>query len=189
LAASGKLSIAGILVVALVGCLLCDLLWYWAGRHFGAAVMRTLCRISLSSDSCVLQSEVRFERWGGGMLLTAKFVPGLDAVAPPLMGAMRLPVHVFVLLDGLGSLLWAGVPVGLGHFFAAQVDTVLAALASAGTFAFELVLGLTALVRPPSAPSGPSSACARRVGNAPTARHVGNVPGSRILRSTPPILV
>ena len=145
LAASGKLSIAGILLVALVGCLLCDLLWYWAGRHFGAAVMRTLCRISLSPDSCVRQSEVHFERWGGQMLLIAKFVPGLDAVAPPLMGAMRLPVHVFVLLDGLGSLLWAGVPVGLGYFFAAQVDTLLAALATAGTLAFELVLGLAAL--------------------------------------------
>jgi membrane protein DedA with SNARE-associated domain/rhodanese-related sulfurtransferase len=145
LAASGKLSIAAILMVALAACLLCDLVWYWAGRHFGAAVIRTLCRISLSPDSCVRQSEVHFERWGGQMLLVAKFVPGLDAVAPPLMGAMRLPVHIFVLLDGLGSLLWAGVPVGLGYFFAAQVDTLLAALATAGTFAFELVLGLAAL--------------------------------------------
>ena len=72
-------------------------------------------------------------------------MPGLDAVAPPLMGAMRLPVQVFALLDRVGSLLWAGVPVGLGYFFAAQVDVVLAALASAGTFALELVLGLAAL--------------------------------------------
>ena len=56
LAASDQLSIAGILLVTLAACLIGDLLWYWAGRHFGAGVMRTLCRISLSPDSCVRRS-------------------------------------------------------------------------------------------------------------------------------------
>jgi len=144
-AASGDLSLAAILVVALVACLLGDLPWYWAGRHFGGAVMRTLCRISLSPDSCVRNSEMQFERWGRRMLVVAKFVPGLSTVAPPLVGAMGLPLHLFLLLDGLASLLWAGVPVALGYVFAAQIDSLLAALANAGTLALELVLGLFAL--------------------------------------------
>ena len=145
LAASDQLSIAGILLVALAACLIGDLLWYWAGRHFGTGVMRTLCRISVSPDSCVRRSELQFERWGGQVLVIAKFVPGLSLVAPPLMGAMGLRLHVFLLLDGLGALLWVSVPVGLGYAFAAQIDTLLAALASAGTAAFELVLGLLAV--------------------------------------------
>jgi len=145
LAASGQLTLASILLVAFIACLLSDLLWYWAGRHFGAGVMRMLCRISLSPDSCVRQSELRFERWRGKVLLIAKFVPGLSTVAPPLVGAMGLRLPAFVLFDGLGSLLWLGVAVGLGYVFAAQIDDVLAALASAGTFAFELVLCLLAL--------------------------------------------
>ena len=144
-AASGDLSITAILLVSLVACLLGDLPWYWAGRHFGGAMMRTLCRISLSPDSCVRSSEVQFERWGGRMLVVAKFVPGLSTVAPPLVGAMGLPLHLFLLLDGLASLLWAGVPVALGYVFAAQIDSLLAALANAGTLALELVLGLFAL--------------------------------------------
>jgi len=144
-AASGDLSITAILLVSLVACLLGDLPWYWAGRHFGGAMMRTLCRISLSPDSCVRSSEVQFERWGGRMLVVAKFVPGLSTVAPPLVGAMGLPLHLFLLLDGLASLLWAGVPVALGYIFAAQIDSLLAALANAGTLALELVLGLFAL--------------------------------------------
>jgi membrane protein DedA with SNARE-associated domain/rhodanese-related sulfurtransferase len=114
-AAGGDLSITAILLVSLVACLLGDLPWYWAGRHFGGAMMRTLCRISLSPDSCVRSSEVQFERWGGRMLVVAKFVPGLSTVAPPLVGAMGLPLHLFLLLDGLASLLWAGVPVALGY--------------------------------------------------------------------------
>ena len=144
-AASGDLSLAAILLVSLVACLLGDLPWYWAGRHFGGAMMRTLCRISLSPDSCVRNSEMQFERWGGRMLVVAKFVPGLSTVAPPLVGAMGLPLYLFLLLDGLASLLWAGVPVALGYIFAAQIDSLLAALANAGTLALELVVGLFAL--------------------------------------------
>jgi membrane protein DedA with SNARE-associated domain len=67
-AASGDLSITAILLVSLVACLLGDLPWYWAGRHFGGAIMRTLCRISLFPDSCVRNSEVQFERWCWGYL-------------------------------------------------------------------------------------------------------------------------
>lgn len=145
LSANGKLPLAGVVLAALIACLLSDLLWYWAGRRFGSGVMRTICRISLSPDSCVKQSELRFQRWRGRVLLIAKFVPGLSTVAPPLVGAMGLRAGTFVLLDGLGSLLWVGVAVGLGYAFAAQIDDLLAAMASAGTVAFELLLVLLAL--------------------------------------------
>ena len=145
LVASGKMPLAGVVLVAVLACLLGDLLWFCAGRHYGAGVMRTICRISLSPDSCVKQSELRFQRWRGGVLLIAKFVPGLSTVAPPLVGAMGLRLPAFLLLDGLGSLLWVGIAMGLGYAFAAQVDQLLTILTSAGTFAFELLLCLLAL--------------------------------------------
>ncbi|WP_200949150.1 DedA family protein/thiosulfate sulfurtransferase GlpE [Frateuria sp. Soil773] len=145
LGANDRLPLAGVVLAAVLACLLSDLLWYWAGRRFGSRVMRTICRISLSLDSCVKQSELHFQRWRGRELLIAKFVPGLSTVAPPLVGAMGLRAGTFVLLDGLGSLLWVGVAVGLGYAFTAQVDGLLAALASAGTVAFELLLVLLAL--------------------------------------------
>lgn len=139
LASAGKLPLALIVLVAVVACLLADLVWYWAGRHFGAAVLRTLCRISLSPDSCVKQSELRFQRWGGQILLIAKFVPGLSTIAPPMVGALKIRPHIFVLLDGLGSLIWAGVMIGLGYVFAQQIDHVLMMLASAGVVAIEFL--------------------------------------------------
>jgi membrane protein DedA with SNARE-associated domain/rhodanese-related sulfurtransferase len=145
LAANDKLPVASVVLVAVLASLLSDLAWYWAGRRFGSGVMRTICRISLSPDSCVKQSELHFQRWRGRVLLIAKFVPGLSTVAPPLVGAMGLRIPTFVLLDGLGSLLWAGLAVALGYAFAEQIDVLLAALASAGTVAFELLLVLLAL--------------------------------------------
>ena len=145
LAAGGKLPLTGVILVALVACLLGDLLWFGAGRRYGAGVMRTVCRISLSPDSCVRQSELRFQRWRGGLLLVAKFIPGLSTVAPPLVGAMGLRLSTFLWLDGLGSLLWVAIAVALGYAFASQIDALLAALAQAGTIALELVGGLLAL--------------------------------------------
>ena len=145
LTASGQLPLIGVVLVAVLASLLGDLLWFFAGRRFGGGVMRTICRISLSPDSCVKQSELHFQRWRGGVLLIAKFVPGLSTVAPPLVGAMGLRVSTFLLLDGLGSLLWVGVAVALGRVFAAEVDQLLTFLANAGTLALELLPALLAL--------------------------------------------
>src|SRR3546814_9807000 len=93
------------MAVVVAGCLLGDSFWYVAGRRYGAGVMRLLCRISLSPDSCVQRSELRFQRWRGQVLLIAKFVPGLSTVGSSLVGAMGLRWPLFVLFDGLGSLL------------------------------------------------------------------------------------
>src|SRR5207249_34567 len=78
------------LVVAFVACMIGDAIWFLAGRRYGRRVMAFLCRVSLSPDSCVRQTEFRFERWGRLTLVLSKFIPGLSTIAPPLAGAMRL---------------------------------------------------------------------------------------------------
>jgi membrane protein DedA with SNARE-associated domain/rhodanese-related sulfurtransferase len=145
LASTERLPLAGVVAVAVLACLLADYAWYAAGRYFGGGVMRTLCRISLSPDSCVKQSELRFQRWRGGVLLLAKFVPGLSTVAPPLVGAMGLRAAPFVFFDGMGSLLWVGVAVSLGYVFSTQIDALLVTLANAGSVALMLIGSLLVL--------------------------------------------
>ncbi|HEX7348510.1 MAG TPA: VTT domain-containing protein [Rhodanobacteraceae bacterium] len=144
-AAAGHLPIAGVVVVAMAGCLLPDLMWYFTGRRLGARVMHGLCKLSLSPDSCVHRSELHFERWHGRSLLIAKFVPGLSVVAPPLVGALGLRLRAFLLLDGIGSLLWVGVGVGLGWVFANQIEQVLEKLAGVSHVAVAVVVVALAL--------------------------------------------
>lgn len=145
LVAGGQISAVAVVLLAVCAALISDALWFAAGRRYGGGVMRLLCRISLSPDSCVERSELHFQRWRGQILLIAKFVPGLATVAPPLTGAMGLSFATFLLFDGLGSLLWVAVAVGLGYVFAAQVDDLLTAIASAGALAMEAILVLLAL--------------------------------------------
>jgi membrane protein DedA with SNARE-associated domain/rhodanese-related sulfurtransferase len=123
----------------------CDLFWYWAGRRYGYRLLHTLCRISLSPDSCVKRTESVFARWGSATLLVSRFVPGLSVVAQPLAGVVRRPGASFLLYDGLGLLLWAGVAVGLGVTFSTAIDDVLDVLSRFGMLGAVIVLGLFAL--------------------------------------------
>jgi len=119
--------------------------WLWAGRRYGYRVLKLVCRVSLSPDSCVRQSENLFERYGAAALLAAKFVPGLGHVAPPLAGAFRFRSASFVLYFGAGSALAALAPLLLGLAFHAQIDRLVDWLTALGGPALVAVLIALAL--------------------------------------------
>ena len=90
LTVGGQLSVVAVVLAAVLGNILGDGVWFLAGRRWGYRVMRLLCRISLSPDSCVRRSESILGRWGGWSLIAAKFVPGVSVVAPPMAGALGM---------------------------------------------------------------------------------------------------
>ncbi|MDN3922506.1 VTT domain-containing protein [Roseateles violae] len=135
LAAAGQLSGAWSFIVAVLANLLGDGVWYQAGRRFGHRVMRLLCRVSLSPDSCVRQSESLIERWGGSALLAAKFLPGISVVAAPMAGALGMPLARFIGFDLIAGALWSGVFLALGLLLSTQIQQVLDMLAGAGLLA------------------------------------------------------
>src|SRR6267142_2364557 len=139
LAAEGELSPLEVFGVAFVACMIGDAVWFIAGRSYGRRVMAFLCRVSLSPDSCVRQTEFRFERWGRLALVLSKFIPGLSTIAPPLAGAMRLGWPSFLLLNSLGVVIWAGVAIGAGMAFHAQINEFIVGLEGLGTLAAEAV--------------------------------------------------
>lgn len=139
LAAAGRLPALGVIAAAVAGCLLGDLSWYAAGRVYGGRVMRLLCRISLTPDVCVSQTQSSFERWGAAALVIAKFVPGLSMVAPPLAGATRMNVVRFAALSLLGATLWVGAAVLGGMLLRPQVERLLPRLAGIGGEAVALI--------------------------------------------------
>ncbi len=147
LAVQGDLSAPLVLLVAVVACLIADLLWFALGRRQGYRVLNFLCRVSLSPDSCVNQTEAFFTRYGLASLLFAKFVPGFSTVAPPLAGASSASVASFLAWDAGGALLWAGSGFAAGAIFHRAVDRVLDVLASFGGGALVLVgIGLALFV-------------------------------------------
>jgi membrane protein DedA with SNARE-associated domain/rhodanese-related sulfurtransferase len=140
LAADGRLSWWGVAFVALLACVLGDSCWYLAGRVYGGRVMKLLCRISLTPDICVSQTQSSFERWGDKALLFAKFVPGLSMIAPPLAGAMRMSIARFSALALLGSAAWVAVALLAGVLLKSQVERLLPRLVGVGSAALVVLL-------------------------------------------------
>ena len=130
--------------VALAAYVIGDMALYLIGRRYGHRVMRWLCGISLSPDSCVRQTSLHFERWGGWTLVLGKFLPGIGTVAPPLAGVVRVSWPRYLLLSGLGSVLWVGLAVGAGALFQAQVNAAVERLRDLGAVALVLVTALLA---------------------------------------------
>ena len=86
------------------------------------------------------QTQSSFERWGSGVLIVAKFVPGLALVAPPLAGATRMGAVRFALYSALGGMLWVGAAMFGGLLLKPQIDRLLPRLAGLGSTLVVLIL-------------------------------------------------
>jgi membrane protein DedA with SNARE-associated domain/rhodanese-related sulfurtransferase len=145
LAYQGDANGVGLLLTATVAAVVADTAWYVAGARLGSRALRVLCKVSISPDSCVRQTQNIFGRFGLRSLLVAKFIPGLGAVATALAGVERAPVRSFLAFDAAGAALWAGVPLVLGILFHNAIDNITATLADLGRQGAELVLAALAL--------------------------------------------
>jgi membrane protein DedA with SNARE-associated domain len=145
LAGMGELVASVAVAVASAASVLADLVWYRIGRVRGGRVLHFLCRISLEPDSCVRLTQNAFDRWGGRSLLVAKFVPGLNTIAPPMAGITGMRLPRFLLLDGLGTLLYVGTFVAIGWIWSDQIEAIAEGAAALGGRLPMLVGALLAL--------------------------------------------
>lgn len=138
-AARGEQSIVALVATAVVACLIADGLWYAAGKRFGTQVLRGLCKLSLSQDGCVRQTESIFARFGAPSLVVAKFVPGFASVATAMAGSTGVRRVPFIVFDGIGAALWSGVGLALGWLFASAIEDVMTVLGEMGRWGLVLV--------------------------------------------------
>jgi membrane protein DedA with SNARE-associated domain/rhodanese-related sulfurtransferase len=139
LVSRGGSSLPALIATAVVASLMADLVWYYAGRRFGGGILKTICRISLSPDSCVRQTESIFARWGARSLAVAKFIPGFASVATSMAGVVRLPLWKFAVFDAIGAALWSGVAIGLGYAFSGAINQVLVVFQTLGRIGLWLI--------------------------------------------------
>jgi membrane protein DedA with SNARE-associated domain len=133
LAASGKLDLVTSISLAVTACVLADWVWYEAGRRRGDKVLHFIHRFTRDPDYHDRRAKETFARFGLPILLLAKFVPGLDAVTPPLAGISRTGRLRFLALDAVGAGIYACAYAGLGYVFSHDLDRVAAYAGRAGT--------------------------------------------------------
>ena len=140
LLAAGALSIGAgaplpaVLVAAVAGAIIADLGWYIAGARYGRRVLAFLCKVSLSPDSCVRQTETVFGRYGPRALLFAKFIPGLGYITVALGGITGVFLPTFLVLDAIGAAIYFAIPILLGRIFHNAIDAVMTTLVQLGKY-------------------------------------------------------
>src|ERR1700761_7431986 len=140
--ARGMLQMHYVLGVAIFAMLAGDTLMFLLGRYTGWWLLGILCRVSLNPETCILRSADSFYRRGRTLLVIAKFIPGINTMAPPLAGSMRMRLGTFLRLDLAGTALYAGSYFLVGYLFSGALDVVMRGYDSAGKLVGWAVIAL-----------------------------------------------
>ena len=130
--AARSLSGPAVLVLAIGAMFLGDSALYVIGLRTGWALLGFLCKISANPETCILRSAESFYRRGKLTLVLAKFIPGINTMAPPLAGSMKMSFGKFAGLDLAGTCLYVLAYGSLGYVFRDFVGTLVQSFQSAG---------------------------------------------------------
>ena len=145
LAGAGRLDPLLAIGLTTVAAVLGDWAWYELGRRYGTRIVRLLCRVALEPDSCVRSTQGVFARYGPRSLLVAKWIPGLQTVAPPLAGAAGTERAPFFAYAVAGAFLWSAILIGAGFALRDQLEAIGQQLLELGGLAVVLLGGGLAL--------------------------------------------
>jgi membrane protein DedA with SNARE-associated domain/rhodanese-related sulfurtransferase len=143
-AARGSLQPALAGAYAFSALMLGDTLMFVLGRYTGWWLLGLLCRLSLNPESCILSSADSFYRRGRMVLLFAKFVPGINTMAPPLAGSMNMPYGQFLRLDATGATLYVSAYISLGFVFSGALGPIVRGYRAFGSLVVWVVLAAVA---------------------------------------------
>jgi len=139
-AASHKLNVAMVLLLGVSALLLGDSIIFFLGRFWGWGLLGVLCKVSVNPETCILRSAELFYKRGKTTLIIAKFIPGINTMAPPLAGSMKMRFAQFLWLDLTGALLYVATYTAAGYVFRDFVAAITRGFQAAG-HVVEIVVG------------------------------------------------
>jgi membrane protein DedA with SNARE-associated domain len=130
--AAHSLSGPYVLLVAVTALLLGDTVQFWLGRYMGWLLLGFLCRVSINPETCILRSAESFYKRGKVTLVIAKFIPGVNTMAAPLAGSMKMRFGQFLRLDFAGALVYSLTYLVVGFLSRDVLKVVLQGFHAAG---------------------------------------------------------
>jgi membrane protein DedA with SNARE-associated domain len=134
-----------VVVTAISALLLGDSVQFWMGRYMGWGLLGFLCQVSINPETCILRSAESFYKRGKVTLIIAKFIPGVNTMAAPLAGSMKMRFRQFLQLDTAGASLYAISYLAIGFVSRDFLAAILRGFQAAGR-AMEAVLLLAVAV-------------------------------------------
>jgi membrane protein DedA with SNARE-associated domain len=139
--ASGILRAPAVLLLAVLGLILGDSLLYFLGRRIGWGLLGFLCKVSVNPETCILRSAESFYKRGRATLLIAKFIPGVNTLAAPLAGSMKMAFPQFLGLDFIGASFYVVAYGAVGFLFRDFLAAITRGFQAAGHAVAIVVIG------------------------------------------------
>lgn len=142
LAATGRVSLTAMVVVAMAGAIAGDSVGYEIGRRGGSPLRRSRLGRWVGAERWA-RAERFVARHGPAAVLLGRWVGVLRALVPALAGMNRMPYRRFLLFNALGGAGWATTVVLAGYLAGASWRRVEEGFGRAGAvLAAVLVVGL-----------------------------------------------
>ena len=130
-AAAGTMNAPLLFSGSLAALLTGDFVLYVLGGYMGWNLLGALCWLSINPETCILRSAESFYKRGKATLLISKFIPGVNTMAAPLAGSMKMPPLQFLRFDLAGASLYAASYLALGYVFRGFLKMIISGIATA----------------------------------------------------------
>ncbi|MBE1446597.1 membrane protein DedA with SNARE-associated domain [Paenibacillus sp. OAS669] len=115
LVSQGSVSFLGAIIFGTLGCLIQQVFLYWIGRYGGRPFIEKYGKYIHLKMRYINIAEDWFNRYGAGMVFTARFIPVVRQAISIPAGMARMPMMKFLFYTLLGTIPWAVLFVYLGN--------------------------------------------------------------------------
>lgn len=114
----GYLSLAGVMAAAFLGGITGDQFFFHLGRHLGPLLPARLPRLRPNLE----RVRSLLARYGTPVVLGMRFLYGLRTAGPAAVGMSGFSPKRFLVLNLIGSLVWAAAITGAGYLFGQTLE-------------------------------------------------------------------
>jgi membrane protein DedA with SNARE-associated domain len=100
---------------AAIGSTLGASITYWAARIGGRPLVDKLARWVRIDSAHITRAENQFNRWGAGMVLVGRVMPGIRTLINIPAGLTRMPFPTFFVATLIGAYVWCTLLIGAGY--------------------------------------------------------------------------
>ncbi|MFC5446741.1 DedA family protein [Paenibacillus aestuarii] len=110
----GEINMIGAIICAVIGGTLAQIVLYWIGRYGGRPFLERYGKYLLINKHHIDVAENWFNRYGTGMIFTARFIPVVRHAISIPGGMAKMPLGKFTLYTGLALIPYSFLYVYLG---------------------------------------------------------------------------
>ncbi|HZG58209.1 DedA family protein, partial [Paenibacillus sp.] len=124
LVSQGRISFFGAVVFGTIGGVIAQLFVYWIGKYGGRPFLEKYGKYLLIQKKHIDVAEQWFDRYGTGVIFTARFIPVVRHAISIPAGIARMPIGKFTVLTTLAVIPWSILFIWLGFTLGEQWETI-----------------------------------------------------------------